>query len=149
MLSSPLHPLLVHFPIALLIIGVIAQYLALWKEDYFEKIALFLLPTGFVFGVVSYITGDGAEGYAFDHWGRQVESIIHTHETYALITLFIFGGVVALKLLRLFMPFKWIKPIVLVLCLGGLITLTLTGHYGGKIVYDHQASPSTQVTSNF
>lgn len=141
MLSSPLHPILVHFPIALLFIGVVAQYLTFWKKDYFEKIALFLLPTGFVFAVISYVTGDSAEGYAFDHWGRQVESIIHTHETYALITLFLFGTITALKLLNLIMPFKLIKPIVLILCLSGIITLTLTGHYGGKIVYDHETTP--------
>lgn len=146
MLSSPLHPLLVHFPIALLFIGVVAQFLTFWKEDYFEKIALFLLPTGFVFAVISYVTGDSAEGYAFDHWGRQVDSIIHTHETYALITLVVFGAITALKLLNLIIPLKWIKPLVLILCLSGIITLSLTGHYGGKIVYDHETMSSLSET---
>ncbi|WP_273849888.1 DUF2231 domain-containing protein [Guptibacillus spartinae] len=146
MLSSPLHPLLVHFPIALLFIGVVAQFLTFWKEDYFEKIALFLLPTGFVFAVISYVTGDSAEGYAFDHWGRQVEYLIHTHETYALITLVVFGAITALKLLNLIIPLKWIKPLVLILCLSGIITLSLTGHYGGKIVYDHETMSSLSET---
>ncbi len=146
MLSSPLHPLLVHFPIALLFLGVLVQFLSLWKENYFEKIAFFLLSSGFILGIVAYISGDGGEEYAIDHWGRGVRSIIHTHETYALITLFIFGAVVALKVLRMIKPMSFIKPLVLVLCLGGIITLSLTGHYGGKVVYDHGTDATQEST---
>jgi uncharacterized membrane protein len=136
MLSAPLHPLIVHFPIALLIFGVIAQFIALWKKDFFEKIALYLMASGFVTGILSYITGDGAESFAVKQKGDIIRSLVHTHETYAMVTMIIFGIVLAIKILHLL---KWtpkLTPIVLVLCVAGVITLGFTGHYGGKMVYE-------------
>ncbi|RDI41929.1 DUF2231 domain-containing protein [Falsibacillus pallidus] len=138
MLSTPLHPLLVHFPIALLIFGTIAQIIAVWKKDFFHKAAFYLLGAGFLTGLFSYWTGDGAEHFAHQHWGRGVSPLIHTHETYALITLILFGIALAIRVLEKFKPFKMAMALVIILCLAGTTTLALTGHYGGKIVYsDH------------
>ena len=146
MLSTPLHPILVHFPIALLIVGAIAQIIALWKKEFFDQAALYLLGSGFLTGLFSYWTGDDAEHFAFDHWGRGVESLVHTHENYALVTLFLFGIALAIKLVIQFMrrTFKWAQLLIIILCLSGSITLAITGHYGGKIVYqDHGQTDGT------
>ncbi|RLQ94094.1 DUF2231 domain-containing protein [Falsibacillus albus] len=151
MLSTPLHPLLVHFPIALLIFGTIAQIIALWRKEFFDKAATYLIGSGFVTGLFSYWTGDDAEHFAFEHWGRGLRSLIHTHETYALVTLILFGVAFAIKLLLLFMhkPFKMAIPLVIVLSLAGTTTLALTGHYGGKIVYsDHNQNGAPTTDSN-
>lgn len=139
MLSTPLHPLLVHFPIALLIFGVIAQIVAIWKKPFFDQLALFLFSSGFITGVIAYISGDGAEHFARNQ-GQNIHGIVHTHETYALITLFIFGAVVLLKWLSKFNILPALLPIVIILSLAGTVTLSLTGHYGGKMVYHPESA---------
>lgn len=145
MLSTPLHPLLVHFPIGLLIFGVIAQIVAIWKKPFFDQLALFLFSSGFIMGVFAYISGDGAEHFARNQ-GQNIHGIVHTHETYALITLFIFGAVVLMKWLSKFNILPALLPIVIILSLAGTVTLALTGHYGGKMVYhpESAANPTHQ-----
>ncbi|MDM5201499.1 hypothetical protein QUF79_26070 [Fictibacillus enclensis] len=142
MLSTPLHPLLVHFPIALLLIGVIVQIIAVWKKPFFDRLALFLFSTGFLTGILAYVSGDGAEHFLRNQVGHSIESAVHIHETYALVTLFIFGAVVLLKLLHMFGFIKPLLPLVLVLSLAGAVTLSLTGHYGGKMVYHPESITS-------
>ncbi|SFE96361.1 Uncharacterized membrane protein [Bacillus sp. OV194] len=145
MLSTPLHPVLVHFPIALLIIGVLAQIIAIWKKPFFDQMALYLFSSGFVLGIVAYISGDGAEHFLRKQVGHSIESGVQPHETYALITLFIFGAVILLKLLHRFRLIPPLMPIVLILSLAGAVTLSITGHYGGKMVYHPE---SIKTTSN-
>lgn len=136
MLSTPLHPILVHFPIALISLGIVTQFLVLWKKDFFEKVTFLLLSTGFVMGVFSYLTGEQAEEFAERTWGEGIETYLEPHETYALATLIIIGAVLALKVLNHYKKLPFVLPLILILCLAGGTTLTLTGHYGGKIVYD-------------
>ncbi|AYC28792.1 DUF2231 domain-containing protein [Paenisporosarcina cavernae] len=134
----PLHPLIVHFPIALLLLATVIELLALWKRSTFNTTGTVLLVVGFLSGIVSYMTGDGAEEFAEEKWGRDVFSLIHTHETLAAISLVLFGGAAGLKLLSYFFPKyqKAIYIIVVVLAVIGSITLAITGHYGGRIVYE-------------
>ncbi len=137
MLSTPLHPLIVHFPIALLLLATVIEILALWKREHFNTTGTILLGVGFVSGILSFISGDGAEEYAETKWGEGVEALIHTHETFALLSMIFFGGAFIMKLISYFVP-KYQKAawiIVVILAIIGSIMLALTGHYGGQIVY--------------
>lgn len=136
MFSTPLHPVLVHFPIALISLGIVTQFLALWKKDFFDKVTLLLLSTGFVMGVFSYLTGEAAEEFAENTWGEGIETYLEPHETYALATLVIIGVVVVLKMINHYKKIPFSLPLILILCIAGAFTLTLTGHYGGKMVYE-------------
>ncbi|WP_239984818.1 DUF2231 domain-containing protein [Sporolactobacillus pectinivorans] len=135
MFGTPLHPLLVHFPIALLIVGTAFQIIAIWKKDFFDRAALLLLSLGFLSGIIAYLSGDGAEQFAYSHWGNSYRSLVHIHKAYATITLLLFGAAVALKIFNSLFKKRVIAPAVLILCLAGSVTLTLTGHYGGEMVY--------------
>ena len=136
MFTTPLHPILVHFPIALISLGIVTQFLALWKKDFFNKVTFLLLSTGFVMGIFSYLSGEAAEEFAENRWGEGIETYLEPHETYALATLIIIGVVLALKVLAHYKKIPFVLPIVLILCIAGGTTLTLTGHYGGKMVYE-------------
>ncbi|WP_416144086.1 DUF2231 domain-containing protein [Planococcus koreensis] len=136
MFTTPLHPILVHFPIALISLGIVTQFLALWKKDFFNKVTFLLLSTGFVMGIFSYLSGEAAEEFAENRWGEGIETYLEPHETYALATLIIIGVVLALKVLAHYKKISFVLPIVLILCIAGGTTLTLTGHYGGKMVYE-------------
>lgn len=136
MFTTPLHPILVHFPIALISLGIVTQLLALWKKDFFNKVTFLLLSTGFVMGIFSYLSGEAAEEFAENRWGEGIETYLEPHETYALATLIIIGVVLALKVLAHYKKIPFVLPIILILCIAGGTTLTLTGHYGGKMVYE-------------
>ncbi|ULO06611.1 hypothetical protein H1230_27040 [Paenibacillus sp. 19GGS1-52] len=145
-MSTPLHPLIVHFPIALLSLGAVLQLIALWKPNVWNTIANFCLMIGFVSAIVAYLTGDGGEHFAKQVFGTQ-EAAVHTHETFAMFTLIVFGIIVAIKLYQLFPVIPQLKkyakfsfskvfiPVLIVLSLTGGTLVVLTGHYGGKLVY--------------
>jgi uncharacterized membrane protein len=138
MLDTPLHPLLVHFPIALLFLGAVVQNVAFWTNKFWNKLAFFLIALGEVTGVLAYLAGDGAEAYAETLWGEAVEPIIQTHQLFATLTLIAFGALLVVKLgYWYFRKFPLRKPLLFVLAVAGLVFLTLTGHYGGKLVYHH------------
>lgn len=65
----PLHPLLVHFPIALLVVGGIIEIVnSVVKKDTLNKMGTFIIVVGVLSGFVALLTGDGAEKFAFQNW---------------------------------------------------------------------------------
>jgi len=156
-MSTPLHPLIVHFPIALLTLGALVQLVALWKPSFWNRVANFSLITGFISGMAAYLTGDGGEHYAKQVFGTK-ESAIHTHESFAFYTLIVFGIIVAIKLYQMFPLHSQLKkygrysaskvfiPLLLVLCLAGGTLVFLTGHYGGKLVYSSNGTAAERET---
>lgn len=136
MFGTPLHPLLVHFPIALLILGTVTQIIAvIWKKDFFDKAALYLLAIGFVSGCAAFLSGDGAEQFASTHWGNAYQAVVRTHKIYATVTMLLFGAALGARVLIYFIKRRIFMPLVLIFCITGSITLALTGHYGGEMVY--------------
>lgn len=135
MLNTPLHPLLVHFPIALLLVGTVFQIIALRQKAFFDRAAFVLLLLGFLSGVAAFLSGSGAERFASAHWGNAYLSIVHIHKVYSVITMLLFGGALAFRTLQYFTKIRWVMPLVLILCLAGSFALAMTGHYGGQMVY--------------
>lgn len=145
MFGTPLHPMLVHFPIALLIMGTVLQMVAVWKKKFFDKAALLLLSVGFLSGVAAYLSGGGAVQFADAHWGNAYKSLVEIHELYAFITMVLFGVAIGLRILFHYYRKKFFMPLVLTFCILGSITLGVTGHYGGQMVYvqNHAESAGT------
>ena len=149
-MDTPLHPMLVHFPIALLFASVLFDFVATWlKRETLGEGALWLLVLGLLGGMAAAITGDWAEEVA--EQAGITESLIDTHETLALATLGIFGVLLLWRLLlRNQLTTKTAIPYFLVAAIG-LGTLSATGHFGGDLVYEHGAGVATihQPTSSF
>lgn len=144
-LPTPLHPLLVHFPIALLILGGAVQILALWKREPFEKIATFLLVIGFISGLVTYFTGDSGVRFARQYLTSNVRSMVRPHETFAQLSLFTFALLLLVKFVPKLRLSKIFIPAIVILSLTGATLVGITGHYGGKIVYDTSSASNRQV----
>ena len=147
----PLHPLIVHFPIALLVLGGIIEIVnVLLKSDFWNKVGTFLIIIGVITGVFSLLTGDGAEGFAFEHWGRSLHDTVELHSLLANISVIIFGLLAVIKILfkhpntkiHIFKNMtgrkELITVLIVVLSIAGITTLATTGHLGGKIVYENQ-----------
>lgn len=137
-MDYPLHPMLVHFPIALLVTSVLFDVIGSFvQRESFRDGALALLVLGLLGGVAAAIAGEGAEEAA--EKAGIAESLLETHETLACITLGLFG---ILLLWRLFHRNTFTRPTVVAyffVAAIGLGTLSVTGHLGGALVYEHGA----------
>src|ERR1035438_10099806 len=80
-----LHPMVVHFPVALIIVGFAADFFALFlkKETWLEKAGFWLMLLGCLAAIVAFCTG-----YFFTSEMDGDPGIVrHRHELFAIFTL--------------------------------------------------------------
>ncbi|MEK7237004.1 MAG: DUF2231 domain-containing protein [Nitrospirota bacterium] len=141
-MTIPFHPMLVHFPIALLFASVLFDVASTaLTRDSLREAALWLLGLGLLGGIVAAIAGGQAEGAA--EKAGVAEALIETHETLAYLTL----GIMAILLLsRLLLRNRFSTRALaayLVVATAGLVAVSATGHTGGNLVYEHGAGVNT------
>jgi uncharacterized membrane protein len=138
--TSFLHPMVVHFPIALIIVGFIAEIISLFiKKDFFSTSAFYLLILGTLGVLAAYITGNSA-GEGITEAGA-LSRALETHESAAELSLWIIIIAAAVRVaLVLLKKYKGIFKIVgVTLFFIAVISIIRTGHYGGQLVYKHAA----------
>lgn len=132
----PIHPIVVHFPIALLCVGVAFDALApRWPTGGLRETSLYCLLAGVMSAALAVVTG-GMEEELAERAGAP-ESVLELHESLGTVTLVVFFVLLGL---RLAMQWGWIKDIrSLTLGLGviGIVILALTGYWGGELVYTY------------
>lgn len=135
--TTHFHPMLVHFPIALVVFGFIAEIAALYfkKEIYLSRMGFILLIFGTLSALAAWLTGtlftaemEGAAG-----------AIKETHELFAWITL---GTLLAASFLRIVLQTKknentGLKSVALILYGLAAVSVSITGFYGGTLVYNY------------
>lgn len=142
-----LHPIIVHFPIAfLLLAGLTALAWLVLGTRFWRNVTLILLIAGFVGGLGAYFTGEAAE--EFGEGNPRVEQFEKQHESSALLTLVSAG--LALFVLAAYtgasrhmsspqdpdakdMPM--VRVIVAVLAIASAVLVARTGHLGGLMVW--------------
>lgn len=134
-----LHAMLIHFPIALLLIAFLFQITAFFiRKTFFSEVAFYLLVIG-TFGTVgSYLSGEAAgDGMEEGALGIAIE----LHEQAATIALWL--SIMSTLLYGLIFIFKfdrkWIQMIAFVLFAALIGALARTGYLGGQLVYKHGA----------
>ncbi len=135
-METLLHPMLVHFPIALLMTSVLCDAVGAWlTRESLREAALWALVLGLLAGVAAFAAGDMAAESA--ERAGVPESLIETHEHLAGATLGVFGALLVWRLLlrNRFSPRTRIA--YLMVAIVGLGLLSATGHYGGSLVYEH------------
>lgn len=135
----PLHPLFIHFPIALLSLATIISILHLFLKKINLSITLtILLTTGMVLGIISYMLGDSGEAFAIQHYGLQyVEKLVHLHEIFALASLITYGFATSTQIGSMwFIKYKKLcTGATVVLTIIGFVLLIIAGHLGASITY--------------
>ena len=138
MFDHPLHPMIVHFPIALLMTSVLFDAASqMFKRESLRDGALWLLALGILGGIAASLTGSVAEEAA--EKAGIAESLIETHESLAFATLAIFS---LLFVWRLYLRNQFTRQtlaIYLLVAIAGIGTLSATGYYGGDLVYEQGA----------
>ncbi|MDW2885356.1 DUF2231 domain-containing protein [Exiguobacterium artemiae] len=129
----PLHPLLVHMPIGLLLFATLLLLGSL-KWTQLKPFSLITLVAGLLSGIAAYLTGDGAEEFAESQL-NVARDAIHTHEDFALYSLLTFGLSLVLLLLHYRSKKQALLIASLLVALIGSGLLAYAGHLGGQMVY--------------
>lgn len=131
--------MVVHFPIALLMVGFLSEVISFfYNQSFFRQAAFYLLQLGTIGIIASYLAGNAAgEGMEEGALGKAM----HLHEQTATIALWL-TIITAVVYLAAFI-FKYDKNrtrIVGVILFAAVIgAMARTGYLGGQLVYKHGA----------
>jgi uncharacterized membrane protein len=135
--SEHLHPMIVHFPVALIMVGFLAETLALVikKEPCLTKTGYYLLILGALSALAAYLTGQFFTGEMSGAAGEVREQ----HELLALLTML---SMVVNAIFRSYLLVTHKETVTLrwtsyLLYLGSAILVGITGFLGGTLVYTY------------
>ena len=135
--TSHLHPMLVHFPIALVSIGFLFEFafLLFRKEVFLTKMGFYLLVIGTLSACATWLSGDL---FTSDMSGS-AEVVRATHEQLASITVGILIATTVLRSVLLYQGNDTKSLKILAFLLYGLAALSVsaTGFFGGTLVYNY------------
>ena len=143
--GHPIHPMLIPFPIGLLVFSVVADLIYLWRGNsvWENHVAFYTLLAGIIGGAAAAIPG-------LIDWATLTDpaavKVANWHARVNIIGLVIF---IASFYLRTTSGAKWITSfpmLPIILSLVGVIGLTIAGYLGGELVFRHgvavNAAPS-------
>ncbi len=134
----PVHPMLVHFPIALLSVSVLCDLTALrWRPQDCRTAGSFTLLLGLAGAAASVISGHFAEE-AVEHSGVP-EQVLEIHEKLGFGVFWLFAGLFGFRVAEWFGWMKERPALSLGLGLAGVALLFGASYYGGSLVYDYGA----------
>ena len=124
-----IHPLIVHFPIALFIMSALFEALAVWrKQPLFASVAYFNLLAAAI--SIPFTVATGLAAWQWQLEGATLKGNLRLHLVFALTTAVI---ILALFWKRYRLRTNGDSPHVgyFIVMAVGLVTITLTGHLGG------------------
>lgn len=134
--SLPIHPQLVHFPIAFLLLGGCLLLIHLYNsKENVRKLGISCIVIGWIFMIPTIVAGLWEASKLKD--GSRMDQVADQHTTAAFVTWVLFSAI-------LFILFKYrnqktetkLRVILSVLLFMALIALNWTSNLGGKLVYE-------------
>jgi len=143
-----LHPLVVHFPIALLIVApvfIIIGLVAYRRFFWFALAALVLMALGTIAAFVAVSTGEAGADLVMRT--PDIDVVLERHEELAETTQWVFLGLTLLFAVISLVPHLVKRPLkralgtvvgiaFLALYFGGVVLVANTAHEGGRLVHE-------------
>jgi uncharacterized membrane protein len=143
--STHLHAMVVHFPIALLLVGFLSDVIGLFSpKAFFRQAAFFLLILGTAGVLAAFFSGNAAgDGMEEGSLGKAVE----LHEQAAQFTLWLTLATLTLRIGAEFLKqnTRWLKVAAFVLFTITTVAVARTGYLGGQLVFKHAAGVELSV----
>ncbi|MDX9931816.1 MAG: DUF2231 domain-containing protein [Bacteroidales bacterium] len=136
--SVTFHPMVVHFSVALVIVGFVIDlfYIFIAKKDWRKTSSLFLMILAVLAVFFSWFTGE-YYSRSYDGVGRDVKD---EHELFAWITMGVFGAATAVRFIAIYLKKNpaFFKYLYIVLMLSAVMAIGYCGYLGGNLVYELQ-----------
>ena len=131
-----LHPLIVHFPIVLLIIAALMQWISLFV---FKKELTWVAWSLLILGFIGAYMASGIFHAHTSELPEATQHILEEHEQYASYTQWFAGIALLLQSINLFFMkqktiINWIVVVLMSLSAG---FVALSGHHGAELVHKH------------
>ncbi|TVQ06112.1 MAG: hypothetical protein EA359_01590 [Balneolaceae bacterium] len=134
-----IHPFIVHFPIALLVMAVLfdAVRLIFKQQVWLEKATLALYATGSLGLITAFLSGRHAVE-TVSVTGDAIP-VVTSHEDWALYTLIYFLIFTGIRFVTWWKQLEkgFVLPVLVIFSLVGIGMLWQTGELGAKLVYKH------------
>ena len=133
------HPLVVHFPIVLLIVGAFMALINL----FFQKRDFDIAVVGFaVTGALGCIVADQVHPHMVREVAPEIKAVFQEHDKYADLAKFasVLAGLILLAA-TFFYRKAWIKYIGIALLVTSAVFVSLAGHEGAKLVHLYDVGP--------
>lgn len=144
--GHPIHPMLIPFPIGLLVFSFVADLIFLWRGNpvWEDNIAFYTLLAGIIGGAAAAIPG-------LIDWATLTDrETVKTANWHARVNVITLGVFIVSFYLRTTSGASWISssptlPIILSLIV--VIGLTIAGWLGGELVFKHRVGISGHAES--
>nr|WP_315176786.1 DUF2231 domain-containing protein [uncultured Flavobacterium sp.] len=140
MITAPhFHAMVIHFPIALLIVGFLSELIGLInKKLFFKNASLYLLLLGTIGVIVAYLSGDNAGDGMTD---GLLQKPMGMHQEAALVTLWLAIITALAKTAMYYFNYQkpWAKWTAFLLFALLVSSVARTGFLGGELVFKHGA----------
>jgi uncharacterized membrane protein len=135
--TAHLHPMIVHFPVALITVGFIAEVVSLFfkSEKCLSKTGFYLMVLGTLAAIAAWSTG---QLFTSEPSQGEIVQIFEKHETGALITMILMIICSAFRIWVIIQKKEdtQLKWIAFGFYLLGFAAVTFTGFMGGTMVYN-------------
>lgn len=134
-----LHPLVVHFPIVLLIVAMLMQVSGLFfKSRPFDIAVAVITGLGFL---TAYLASNNFHGHAAELTGG-AGALFEEHEYYAFWAVRL-GGIAAIgKIITLFIRRRlMIEGLIAAVLIASAVSVSISGHHGAELVHKYGIGP--------